>query len=111
MSALPEGFEALEPHLGWALETERERATRRAAGPFAEVKAFHEAVYPLAPQALELLAGSSVAELDGPLRTLFLIMLSFAETAFAVENYGQVDVVMGLHTSRFEAIEHLSGTY
>jgi hypothetical protein len=108
---LPEGFGALEPHLGWALETERERADRRSMSSFAEVKAFYDAAFPLAPQALELLNDHTVADLEGPTRTLFLMMLSFTEAAFAVEAYGQVQVVMGLPVSRFERIPNLSGTF
>lgn len=112
MSAhLPEGFGTLEPYLGWALETELERASRRAASDFADVKAFHEAVFPLAPSALELLNSHRVDDLEGPIRTLFLLMLSFTEAAFAVEAYGQVQVVMGLPVSRFERIPNLSGTF
>ena len=112
MSArLPDGFAELEPHLGWALETERERADHRAASSYPDVEAFYQAVRPLAPRALELLGGFRLDELEGPLRTLMLLMLSFAEASFAVEAYQQVDVVRGLHVSRFEMLPVVGGTF
>ncbi|TDU32675.1 hypothetical protein DFR24_2075 [Panacagrimonas perspica] len=102
-TVLPAGFEHLEPFLGWALETEPERAARRATSRFEDVKAFYDAAFPTTEAALDHLKDHRLEQLPAPSRTLLLLMLSFVEAALAVENYGQVTVPNACEVSRFEA--------
>ena len=110
MSALPAGFEALVPYLGWALETEAERSVRRGASRFEDVKAFYDATYPLLPQALDHLKAHPLEGLPGPSRSLLLLLLSYAEAALVVENFGEVRVTNGFGIENFEG-RLIGGTF
>lgn len=101
-SALPAGFEHLEPFLGWALETETERSARRSASTFEDIKIFYDAAFPTIAAALNHLKDYRIEDLPGPSRTLLLLMLSFAEAALVVEIHGQVAVPMAFEISKFE---------
>lgn len=109
-SALPMGFEALEPYLGWALETEVQRSAKRAASRFEDVKHFYDAVFPLLCTALDHLKTMRLEELDAPSRTLLMILLSYAEAALVVENFGQVAVPDGYGIERFD-VRMYGGTF
>lgn len=109
-SALPEGFGSLEPFLGWALETEVERSARRAASSFADVRSLYDAVLPLLPAALDHLKDYRLEDLPAPSRSLLLVLLSYAEAALVVENFGQVTVPQGFEITKFET-RRLSGTF
>ena len=108
--ALPEEFRHLEPFLGWALETEPERAGRRLASRFEDVKAFYDAVLPSLPAALNHLQAFRVEELPPSSRTLLLLLMSYAEAALAVENFGDVSVTQGFELAKFET-RVLGGTF
>jgi hypothetical protein len=99
---LPEGFEHLAPFLDWALETEPERAGRRVASRFEEVRAFYDAVLPSLPAALNHLKAYRIEDLPPSSRTLMRLLLSYAEAALAVENFGQVTVPQGFELAKFE---------
>lgn len=107
---LPAGFEALEPFRDWALETEPERSTKRAASTFEEVKRLYDAVFPLLPAALDHLKAFRLEELDAPSRTLLMLLLSYAEAALVIENFGQVAVPDGYGIERFE-VRQIGGTF
>jgi len=107
---LPAGFEALEPFLDWSLETETERSAKRAASAFEDVKRLYDAVFPVLPAALDHLKGFRLEELDAPSRTLLMILLSYAEAALVVENFGQVAVPDGYGIERFE-VRRIGGTF
>jgi hypothetical protein len=109
-ASLPEGFRHLEPYLAWALETEPERAGRRVASRFEDVKQFYHAVQPSLPAALNHLKAFRVDELPPASRTLLLLLLSYAEAALAVENFGQVTVPQGFELAKFET-RVLGGTF
>jgi hypothetical protein len=109
-ASLPEGFRHLEPYLAWALETEPERAGRRVASRFEDVKQFYDAVQPSLPAALNHLKTFRLEELPPPSRTLLLLLLSYAEAALAVENFGQVTVPQGFELAKFET-RVLGGTF
>lgn len=109
-AVLPSGFEALEAHLDWALETEPERSAKRAASRFEDVKQLYDAVFPLLPAALDHLKALPVDRLDAASRTLLMILLSYAEAALVVENFGQVSVPDGYDIGRFQA-HRLGGTF
>ena len=108
--SLPEGFRHLEPYLAWALETEPERAGRRVASRFEDVKPFYDAVLPSLPAALDHLKAFRLEELPPASRTLLLLLLSYAEAALAVENFGQVTVPQGFELAKFET-RVLGGTF
>ena len=108
--ALPEGFQALEPFLDWALETEVERSARRAASRYEQVRHFYDAVLPLLPTALDHLKAWRIEDLPAASRRLLLVLLSYAEAALVVENFGQVSVPQGFDISQFET-RRLSGTF
>lgn len=109
-ASLPEGFRHLEPFLAWALETEPERAGRRLASRFEDVKALYDAVLPSLPAALDHLKAFRVEELPPASRTLLLLLLAYAEAALAVENFGQVTVPQGFELAKFET-RVLGGTF
>jgi hypothetical protein len=102
VSALPAGFQALEPHLDWALETEAARSARRTESSFDDVKAFYDAVFPLLPAALDHLKAFPLDRLPGSSRTLLLLLLSYAEAALVVETFGQIAVPNGFGIEKFE---------
>lgn len=103
MNGLPVGFEALEPFAAdWALATEGERSARRAASRFEDVKALYDVVLPVLPAALNHLKAFSLDGLPEPSRRLLLILMSYAEAALAVENFGQVGVPNGFGIEKFE---------
>ncbi|MCC2655684.1 MAG: Uncharacterized protein K0Q76_792 [Panacagrimonas sp.] len=110
MTTLPPGFENLAPYLDWALETEPERSAKRAASRFEDVKRFYDAVFPLLPAALIHLQAFRLEHLDAPSRTLLQLLLSYAEAALVVENFGQVAVPDGYGIERFE-VRRLGGTF
>ena len=110
MTSLPTGFESLTPFLDWALETESGRSNKRAASTFEEVKRFYDAVFPLLPSALGHLKAFRIEQLDAPSTTLLKILLTYAEAALVVENFGQVVVPDGYPIERF-AVRRLGGSF
>lgn len=86
MSALPTGFEALEPFADrWAGETAAARAGLRDAWPDVERDAFHAACRPLVEPALVRLDAKPLAEHDAADRRLMRLLLTFAHVSLAVE--------------------------
>jgi hypothetical protein len=108
--ALPHGFETLEPFLEWALPTEPERSAKRSASRFEDVRRFYDAVFPQLPAALGHLRAFPLDALDGPSRTLLMLLLSYAEAALVVETFGQVAVPDGYGIERFE-VRQYGGTF
>jgi hypothetical protein len=98
---LPSQFRELEAFRGWALETERERSIKRHSSSMAETRAFYDAILARLDEILKLLADYSLADAPPEVRLLFLMTLSLAEVAPAVENFGQTGVVDGYDYSRF----------
>jgi len=98
---LPPEFKELEPFLDWSLATERERSVKRHRSSMGEIRAFYDAILGRLDEILTLLAQYAPDEAPGEVRRLFLMTLSLAEIAPAVENFGQVDVVDGYDYSRF----------
>ena len=110
MRTLPAGFEPLEPYTDWALETEPERSAQRAASRFEDMKRLYDAVFPLLPAALDHLKAFRLEQLEAPSRTLLMILLSYAEAALVVENFGQVAVPDGYGIERFQ-VRRIGGTF
>lgn len=85
-TALPAGFEALQPFVAdWALESSNSRLRRRLASSEAERVAFFQAAQPLLPDALAYLDRTPLDQYDDRQERLMRLLLSFAHVALAVE--------------------------
>lgn len=98
---LPEQFQQLAPFLSWTLATERERTARRHASDITEIRAFYDAMVSRLGEILTFLNQFSPEDVPADVNQLFLLTLSLAEVAPAVENFGQPGVVDGYDFSRF----------
>jgi hypothetical protein len=98
---LPESFQDLTPYLAWALATERERSAKRQSSPMTEIKAFYDAMLARMEEVLPYLAQFPPGQVPADVQRLFLLTLSLAEVAPAVENFGQPSVVQGYDVARF----------
>jgi hypothetical protein len=87
---LPSGYETLEPFAeAWAIAGTANRDRRRGESTDAERQAFFEAMKGFVPQALELLDGKPLTELDEREQRLMNMLLSFAHVTMAVEMLGR----------------------
>lgn len=102
-SALPEAFRDLEPWLAWSLETEKERSDKRQASSMDELKAFYDAMLARMEAILSYLDQFSLDDLPADAQRLFLLALSLAEVAPAIEQFGQPQVVDGYDIQRVTA--------
>jgi hypothetical protein len=99
---LPAQFQDLEPLLSWALPSEGERSAKRHASSMAELRAFYHALIARMPELFESLNGFLLTDtIPAAVNRLFLMTLSWAEIAPAVENFGQPGVLDGYDFSRF----------
>ena len=98
---LPVAFAELEPFVSWSLATERERTAKRHTGDMATIRAFYDAMLPRLGEILQYLDDFPPEEVPDEVQRLFLLTLSLAEIAPAVENFGQPSVVDGYDYSRF----------
>ena len=98
MSALPAGFEALEPFVaGWALDNSTARAHRRGASTAEERQAFYDAIALLLPSALELLDARPFTAHDAAERSLMNLCLAAAHVALAIEALGEDEAGHAVH--------------
>ena len=105
---MPTGFAPREPFVTeWVLDDSRARATKRAATPYASIKACYDALLPVASQALQYFAGLHLGALDDRQERLLKLLLSLAEVGPSVEWYGQPTVVDGFPAHRFQLTEHI----
>jgi len=98
---LPAQFAALEPYLDWALATERERTARRQTVGMAAIRDFYAAMLPRLDEILTFLEGFAPENVPADVNRLFLLTLSLAEVAPAIENFGQPSVIDGYDFKRF----------
>jgi hypothetical protein len=98
---LPPSFHELESFVGWALATERGRTARRQSSTIAEIKSFYDAMVTRLQEILDYLDGFTLDNTPEDVRRLFLLTMSLAEVAPAVENFGQPSVIDGYDFSRF----------
>lgn len=101
---LPSGFAQLEPFLGLALPTERERHAAISAASMAEVKAFYDTMLPVLPQALDHLNTLPLDGLPAAERRLLDLCLTMAEASMAVEMFDEVNPPYLMPVSRFEPV-------
>lgn len=104
-SPLPSEFADLAPFTAWALPTETARNARRVASTQSELQAFASAMLPRVEDITLFIDASQTEPLPEPVERLFLMLLSLAEVAPAIEYYGQPTVVDGYESSRFKADE------
>lgn len=104
-SLLPAEFADLAPFAAWALPTETARNARRVASAQSELEAFANAMLPRVDDITRFIDATQTQPLPEPVERLFLMLLSLAEVAPAIEYYGQPTVVDGYESSRFKADE------
>lgn len=106
-TALPDGFDALEPFAAeWALAAQSERERRRRTAPPAATRAFYDAMLAHAERAIAHLDAFELREMPEPERRLLYLMLALAEVAPHVELYrGDPRVPYSFEEERFIA-EH-----
>jgi hypothetical protein len=102
-SSLPEAFRDLEQWSAWALETEKERSDKRQASTFEELKAFYDVMLTRTDEALSYVDQFPLDNLPPDAQRLFLLTLSLAEVAPAIEQFGQPQVVDGYDIERIVA--------
>ncbi len=93
---LPVQFVALELFLDWALATEGERTTRRQTVGMDAIRDFYAAMLPRLDEILTFLEGFAPDQVQADVNRLFLLTLSLAEVAPAIENFNQPSVIDGL---------------
>lgn len=99
-SLLPAQFHELEQWMAWSLATEQERSAKRQASTMKDIKAFYDAMLIRMEEVLPYLEQFSVDTLPEDAMRLFYLMLSLAEVAPAVEQFGQPSVVDGYDIRR-----------
>jgi hypothetical protein len=99
-SGLPEAFHDLEPWLAWCLATEKERSDKRQASSQAELQAFYDALLARMDDIFAYLERFRLDDLPAEAQRLFLLSLSLAEVAPAIEQFGQPQVVDGYDIRR-----------
>jgi hypothetical protein len=85
-NALPQGFEALEPFVGyWAAATLSDRDTRRLDSTEAQRVSFYDGARGLVAPAMDYLDSKPLADHDARDRRLMNLMLGLVHVALAVE--------------------------
>jgi len=104
-SLLPEQFSSLERFVGdWDLPTEAERSARRHRSSFDELKEYYGAVIAKGKDALEYLHKLTPETMTEADHRLFLLTLSLAEVAPAVELFNAVEEEGVYDVTRVRAI-------
>ncbi len=99
---LPSQFTDLEPFVrAWSLAEERARNTKRLSSTREELQTFYDAIFPRMEVILAYLKQFPPEAMPEEARRLFLLTLSLAEIAPAVELFGQPEVVDGFESTRF----------
>ena len=102
---LPEGFERLEPLLGWSIGTETGRIRRRQASTFEELVALRDGLLPDLERIFAYLGPKGLDQLSPRDERLLFLVLSLAEVAPALEFYRQPTVIDGFDALRFLPVE------
>jgi hypothetical protein len=104
-SILPSDFQDLEPYADWALSTETLRNAKRTHSSQDQLKTFANAILPRVDAIATHVDSYAETSLPESSERLFLMLLSLAEVAPAIEYYGQPTVVDGYDNIRFKADE------
>lgn len=85
---LPAGYEELEVFVdAWALPDTMTRFKKRVNTPMEDLQAFYGAVEPRAQEALKLLDGYPIGEINGPEASLMHLLLMLIDVSLAIEVY------------------------
>jgi hypothetical protein len=91
---LPAEFADLEPYAAtWCLATEPERWERRLASSMEEMRAFYDACFPRAEQAISYCDSFDLSALPEDASNLLNLLFSFALVSYAVEVWNQPEPV------------------
>jgi hypothetical protein len=88
-TVLPPDFADLEPFTDWCLASEPERWARRLATSLEEMRAFYDAVFPRAEEAIAYCDRFPLAELPEDATRLLELLHSLAMVSYAVEVWDQ----------------------
>lgn len=102
---LPERFETLEPYLGWALTTEKERTEKRLTCSMEELNAYYNVMLPRLEDVIHYIDENPFDALSEDRRLLINMALSVVEMCCLVERYKRLDRVVAMDPSRFVSIE------
>ncbi len=102
-SVLPEAFRDLDQWMAWSLETEKERSDKRQASSIQELQAFYDVMFARTDEVLSYVDQFPLDNLPPDAQRLFLLTLSLAEVAPAIEQFGQPQVVDGYDIERVVA--------
>lgn len=84
--SLPSQFRDLAPFVAdWALTNETDRLAKLIRTPLAELKAFYDAVFPLAEEIKRYLMPMKLDAMPADAQTLLDLLLTFIETAHPIE--------------------------
>ena len=98
---LPEPFADLEPFLGWALPTEKERQQKRVSSAMGAIQAFYDAILPRMNVIIDYLDQFPLNAMPADAQRLLHLTFSLAEIAPAVELFKQPSVADGYDATRF----------
>lgn len=95
ISALPEGFEDLEPLVGeWAIASGRARYRKRVDSSMDELQAFYDQMFPRAAEAIAYLDGFDMSEpLSEEAERLLCLVCTLVTVSLAVEVWKQPRVL------------------
>lgn len=108
---LPEPFRALERFAEtWALPTSGQRLHKRMNSSMDEIRAFYDAMLPVAERALAHLDEFDLDTMPAAETRLYHLMLACAEAALAVEVYHAPRLPLAPSESRFKVTHvHMGG--
>ena len=102
-TTLPPGFAALDPFVAeWALPGSLARMEKRRTSSIEDIRAFYDAILPLAGSALDHLRGFQLGELPPAEERLLKLILSLAEVGPAVEWFGDPLVYDGFDARKIK---------
>jgi len=94
---LPAKFNGLHAFLDWALPTETLRLSKRESSSLEDIREFYDAVLAEMPDIIAYLRNAaSYAEADASTRTLYTLMLSFADASLSMELHKSPTVPDGM---------------
>ena len=97
INSWPTAFEALAPFLDWALPTETLRRRKRESSSMREIQDFYDATLARVAEIMDHLRKTgSLATADESTRTLYALMLAFADASLSVELHKSPIVPDGL---------------
>ena len=93
---LPPAFSALEPWAAtWCLATEPERWARRMGTPMPEMRAFYDAFFPRAEEAIAFCERFPLDEMPADAERLLQLLHSLLLVSYAIEVWKQPEVIHG----------------